>query len=354
MRLRGSSALGRAALLWGGLIFLCSLLALNVILERGRPQLRDPDYGFKLAHFRACRQADPDRPLVLMLGSSRTLFGFRPELLPSCPCADGRPPLVFNFGLNGMGAPLYELLLVRRLREEGIRPDWLFIEVLPALLQITYAAEVPTFIKHLAGKDLSVVRRYSPIPQELYRQWGQNHLVPWYSYRFSLLSSFAPTWLPPACRENALARGLNRLGWLAEQDPANADQQRPGRLEHTREEYFEFMQHLSISEGPDRALRELLDFCRRKRIKVALYLMPEGPVFRSWYRPVTHQALNGYLTRLQREYGVPVIDARDWLAGEGDFYDSHHLLPRAAAAFTQRFGREALQPLLAGAGRSSP
>ena len=44
---------------------------------------------------------------------------------------------------------------------------------------------------------------------------------------------------------------------------------------------------------------------------------------------------------------MPVIDARRWVADDG-FADAHHLLPGGAADFTNRFGREVLQPLLEG------
>jgi hypothetical protein len=43
---------------------------------------------------------------------------------------------------------------------------------------------------------------------------------------------------------------------------------------------------------------------------------------------------------------TPLVDARDWV-GEKDMLDSHHLLPRGAASFTRRLGREVIRPHLA-------
>jgi hypothetical protein len=44
---------------------------------------------------------------------------------------------------------------------------------------------------------------------------------------------------------------------------------------------------------------------------------------------------------------VPRIDGRDWCP-DGDFTDGFHLLPLAAARFSERPGQEALPRLLRG------
>jgi hypothetical protein len=44
---------------------------------------------------------------------------------------------------------------------------------------------------------------------------------------------------------------------------------------------------------------------------------------------------------------VPLIDARDWCP-DGDSTDGFHLLPPAAAHFSERAGQEALPRLLRG------
>jgi hypothetical protein len=54
-----------------------------------------------------------------------------------------------------------------------------------------------------------------------------------------------------------------------------------------------------------------------------------------------------YLGRISRELHVTVIDARDWVSDD-DFIDMTHALPRAAGPFTERLGREAVLPLVAG------
>jgi hypothetical protein len=79
--------------------------------------------------------------------------------------------------------------------------------------------------------------------------------------------------------------------------------------------------------------------------------MPEGPIFRSWYPPAVWQQIEGALTELSRECGVPLLDLRECV-GEADFFDSHHLYPEGAAVYTRRLA-ERIAPLLR-QGQTSP
>ncbi len=75
--------------------------------------------------------------------------------------------------------------------------------------------------------------------------------------------------------------------------------------------------------------------------------MPEGSIFQSWYPPATRAAIEEYLTRISREYRIPVVDARHWMADDY-FWDSHHLDRRGATRFTRRFGQEVIPSLVRG------
>src|SRR5262245_4077574 len=81
-RQRALSARGRRALGWGLILFLLGQLALALFVEWGHPEIIDPEYGRRLQLLRERRAEAPGRPLVLVLGSSRTAMGFRPEALP--------------------------------------------------------------------------------------------------------------------------------------------------------------------------------------------------------------------------------------------------------------------------------
>src|SRR5262249_1104300 len=112
-------------------------------------------------------------------------------------------------------------------------------------------------------------------------------------------------------------------------------------------EYHAILQRCQIGFRADQALHEIIQLCRRHQIGIALFLMPEGSEFRSWYPPAVQSRIDQYLAHLGEECSVPVLDMRTWMA-DVDFVDSHHLLPKGAAVFTKRFEGEVLRPLLRG------
>ena len=57
------------------------------------------------------------------------------------------------------------------------------------------------------------------------------------------------------------------------------------------------------------------------------------------------EEVDAYLNQLRRDLDLPVLDTRRWVPDSG-FSDGFHLYPEAAAAYTERLGREALSPLL--------
>ncbi len=341
--LRRRSGSPAAKLAWGAGIFLASQVALAVALSTCWPALRDPEYGRKLANLRRLVAAHPGRPLVLVLGSSRVAMGFRPDVLAE----DARGPLVYNFSLVGSG-PIMQLLCLDRLLDDGIRPDRVFIEYWPAFYNQdpVHAEECRVDVNRLGRRDLAVLGRYHSDPRALHRQWWEAQAVPALSHRFVLLNQWAPAWLPWTIRKDHEYNGLDGLGWLPWPFPPNPAQY----PECVRAAWRQCAPRLGpgcLAPLSDRALRDLLALCRRQGIAAALVIMPEGSVFQSWYPPGLRAAVEDYLRRLGRECRVPVIDARAW-APDADFVDGFHLLPGGADHFTRRFGREVLQPLLAG------
>jgi hypothetical protein len=349
---------GKVALLSGLVLFLFSQFSLAFTLEHWRPDLRDPEFGHKLARLRARLEEQPGRPLVVVLGSSRTGVGLRPEQLNRLSLAGGQTPIVFNFGLTASG-PIMERLCLQRLLEEGIHPDWLVVEVMaPLLNQKCAGTEGADWIdaRRATWSDLSLLRRFlAPVEQAggsseetsqampLYWQWCQARLLPWFTQRMYLLSHYAPNWVPWNSRQD-LWQSVDRSGWLPYmRDQVAAEEYRRG-LENAHREYAPRLTDFEVTEVPDRALREILDVCRHERITPILMLMPEASEFRHWFSPEAEVKLDQYLAALSEEYEVSLIDARSWMI-DTDFTDGHHLLPSGATAFTERFGSE-LYPLL--------
>jgi hypothetical protein len=338
----------RAALLWALAVMAVSQLALIFAMRDWKPEWRDPEFGHRLLRLRARLAAAPDRPLVLILGSSRAAMGLRPDALPDCRTADGRRPIVFNFSVTGAG-PVMELLYLRRLLRRGIHPDWVLAECWPPYWhQEGPAAEVSRFAVHrLEWQDLPLWDRYWGGARDREARWCEARLAPFFTSRFILLSEWAPAWLPMGSRQEWKWREVDEHGWLPCQ-PSHVDpEQRRRRAEWNRDYYAVLLRHFAFSPVSDQALRELFALCRDENIRVALFLMPEGSEFRSWYPPALCEWIEAYTAELTREYQVPVIDTRAW-AADADFVDSSHLVPAAAAAFTNRFGREVLQPVLLG------
>jgi hypothetical protein len=90
-----------------------------------------------------------------------------------------------------------------------------------------------------------------------------------------------------------------------------------------------------LGAEPVRAMRDLLECCRREQVPVALVLTPESTEFRSWYSPACRAAIHGLLEELRAVYGVEVIDATRWL-NDTDFVDGHHLDESGSWQYTTR------------------
>jgi hypothetical protein len=337
---------GPAAVVWGLAFFAGCQIGFSFLMDRWQPELCDPEYGYKLHTLRGRSTSRSGRPLLVAIGSSRTNLGLRPEVLGDVLSGAGQRPVVFNFALNGSG-PLLELICLRRLLADGIRPDWLVIEVHPALLNqdAGWAEESALNINRIRWVDLPALRRLASHPWLLLRQWCRSRMTPCFSHRFCIMTRYAPEFLPWESRQDGW-RQMDRSGWMPYKFAAvDAARYRKG-VEYARREYTPALAHFHISPLPDRAVRDMLTLCRQERIPALLLLMPEGSEFRSWYPPTADKVIADYLAGLCREYGTCAIDARTWIA-DHYFFDSHHLLPCGATDFTRRFGGEVLAHFLA-------
>jgi hypothetical protein len=339
----------RAVVAWAALGFVAAQLGLLLAMEDWRPELRDPEFGYKLALLRQRLKEAPGRPLVLVLGSSRTVMGFRPEALPEYQTASGEVPLVFNFGIGSCNS-LRELLYFRRLLKAGVRPQRALIEVLPVFQALRGEPENMLLFDRVGWHDLPVLCSFGSPAGPLYRRWAEERLWPWFTYRYGLVSRFAPELIPVQNRQDCFWTALDRLGWrTCGFDTVTPEAYQRG-VAASHKDHGTVLEHdFCIGDVPDRALRELLSLCQREGVAAALFTMPEATVYQSWYTPQARGTVAAYLDRLAREYHIPVFDARDW-AADAAFFDGQHLLPCGAQQFTERFGREVLRPLLEGPG----
>src|SRR5207244_4147361 len=80
----------------------------------------------------------------------------------------------------------------RRLLAEGIRPDWLVLEVVPASLAHESASMSSTVA---AMGDLPLLCHYIR-PARLLSVYARQRLIPWYKHRVGMLREIAPAWAP--------------------------------------------------------------------------------------------------------------------------------------------------------------
>jgi len=344
---------GRAAVLWTLALFALGQLALGLWIVRRHPDVRDPEFSSVRTSLRARLAEAPDRPLLLMLGSSRVANSLRPAVLTRTLAGTKAAPVVFNAALL-WGGPLHELLVFRRLLADGVRPDWLLIEVFPPMLTQQGAFSEESFLtaRGLEWSDGPLVYRYFRERAAGLERVLQEGVAPALCHRARFLERFAPVLLPrhegpivfwPDCG----TRDPHESGWLPAPSERGSADDFQRRVENNRAQTCTVLDPFQVKPTADRALHEMLDECARRHIRAALVVMPEHSVLRGWYTPVARQRLHAYLTQLGSEYQVAVLDARTWVPDE-DFFDLAHVLPRAAAPFSERFGRQVLQPWLQG------
>src|SRR5262245_22645481 len=127
-----SAGKGKRIVLWSLAGIALSQLVVSIYLDHRRLETRDPLYGHRLHSLQARLAEAPNAPLFLILGSSRVKYSVCPSAM-TIPVAPGAPaPIVYNFAMNGMGT-IRELMYFHRLMADGIRPNWLLIEVWPPL-----------------------------------------------------------------------------------------------------------------------------------------------------------------------------------------------------------------------------
>jgi hypothetical protein len=334
----------RRALLWWAAGFAAFQLALTLAVERGLADVRDPEFTAKLTRLRARQAEAPGRPLVLVLGSSRTKLALQAGRPGTA--TDGPPALVFNFGLSGCG-PMLELVCLRRLLAVGVRPDLLVAEVVPLAFNERDGVPVEENwldTSRLSAAEVVALRSYYSQADRLLHRWTQARFLPCTRYQAEFRGLLTLE-IPGDERAGAgLARGMDGHGWQPHHLEVTSEQRR-FLTEYSLRQYADALADFRLARRPARALTDLLGLCRREGIPAALVLMPEAGVLRRQYPAVMEAGVGAFLAGLRRDWGVPVIDARAWVADAG-FWDAHHVLPVGAAAFTERFEREVVRPLL--------
>jgi hypothetical protein len=340
----------RAAVLLGCVVVLIAQFGLTVAVETRREHWRDPEFFHRRKNLSAmvrwAAQDGQQRPLVIILGSSRCAMGVSPAHLRYGAGTDEL--LIGNCSQTGC-MPIHQRLNLGRLLDARLVPDAVLVEVLPPVLADPRPVDEQTLLRRLGAVDLARLRPYLRTPGRTLARWTGSRAAAWYTFRFDLLTHTGLADLTPShVRQDFLWKTLPPDGWGPFDPPEWPPEARAGHLAIARERHAELLENFQVNTESARAHRELLAECRSRGIRVALLRMPESPTFRGWYPLAAREQIQDYLTDLSREFGVPVFDASAWIDDEAAFMDGHHLLRSAAERFSDRLGRECVGPWLRG------
>ena len=299
-------------------------------IEHYRVDAVDREYAARLTLLKREQAAHPNRPLFLVVGSSRMVMGFGPEEMPPVTTADGDRVTVFNASHLGAG-PVMNHTTLTRLQREGIVADWVVLEVMAGFLPKENAALVTSAS---TARDVWDSHGYYR-PGELWWEYLKHRTAGLPSLARRATVEDDPT----------IEYGhLGSAGFVREAvDPAFK-----ARLIAAQKSNFGFrLADLKASDGSDRALRDSVRMLQAQGTRVRLLMSPEQAEFTRMYQPGGREWFANYVQELGDELGVPVTDARDWLDPD-DFEDGHHALRRGRTKFTERLGREVIGPMVEG------
>jgi hypothetical protein len=328
---------GRQVVRWGVGLFALSQVLLATVVDQAAPAVRDPEFAC-LEHKLRDRIAEhPNRPVALFGGSSRVAHGF-----DAGRAAGDEPVVLFNFGVPGSG-PFFQELMLERLRQSGIRPDVLFLEVMLPF----YNAAGPWGMDNglLDGARLSFgeargLLDYNPRSRTgPLKRWAHGRLLPGYRHQAEVRDQLGLDVYPDGMRPDSPARNIDEYGFRPKEESAEKQEQLTAQAHR---DYDRFYTSFRLDPYAWERLVRTITAVRTEGAQVVVVLMPEGSEFRSLSSPEVEAAQREMLRRIRVENGVPVIDARDWLP-DSAFFDQHHCRPAGAAAFADRFREEVLQ-----------
>jgi hypothetical protein len=335
----------RRAVFWGIALLLLAQLGMAVAMETVAPHFRDPEYGGRQFGALKLQRAHSGRPLVLVLGTSRTQNAIDPSSM-GFPDEPGSP-VVFNAGLSG-AYPTHLWLNYHRFCDAGAKPAALLVEIFPATLLATPEALTPLFTEtapRLSYTDLQRLELYLIDPEDIRRRWAVSRVNSWHTLRPVVLGNLAPRWQPPQFLDHHRL-ALDQFGFTPLPFDTVSDEYRERKRGEMEKNYARGNRTLRVSELSESSFRRLIADCRAEGVPVAFFLTPESPVFNSWYTPESRAAVTAFCRMLTDELGCPVFVAPEEFAEE-DFADGHHMLPRAAHRFSRDLADNHLKPWLA-------
>jgi hypothetical protein len=303
-----------------------------VCAETVKPEWRDPEYGYRVHAARRLRRENPERPLVLVAGSSRAQCGVSPAAMGF---AEGPgSPLLYNFGYRA-ATPAWVLLQVQRAWADGLRPRAVLVMV---AIQEVHAAPVPQRLRasarNLSGRDVALVRPYAGDAGPLYRSLALARANPWPARLREVVRDLAPD---RGNVEEWLATyhwaAMDRYGFVrAPVEWIKPEANRRG-WEFVRSRHAESINTLAPDAIADGVYRDLVAWCAARGVAVAFCWAPESPAYRQLYGPGGRAKCETLGRILAGDLGAPLFPAPE--LPEGDFVDGFHLTPAGAEKYSR-------------------
>jgi hypothetical protein len=332
--------LHRSAAFWLVATFAVSQGVLAVYVDQDAPPVRDPEFYLLEGMLRDRMAEKPGRPSAMFLGSSRVAHGF-----DAARATGDHDALVFNFGVPGSG-PYFQTVMMDRLRDDGVRTDILFLEVLHSFYNAAGVRSLDGSLLDGArlsyGEAVGLLHYGNKSNSGPLRRWSLARALPVYRHQAELRELIGLDMFQPGEGPTPPFAPIDRLGYRERE----IDKKMYATLtELAHKQYDPFYTAYKFDADAWGRLVGTIDRARSGGTDVVVVLMPEGSEFRHLYTPDVRGGAENLVRRLRDEVGVTVVDAREWLDNSA-FYDQHHLLPNGAKDFADRFRTDALEPAL--------
>ena len=240
--------------------------------------MRDPEYAVLESTLKQRIAERPNTPVALFVGSSRVTHGF-----DAGRAAGEENVVLFNFGVPGSG-PFFQEIMLDRLRQAGVKPDVLFLE----LLHPFFNAAGPFSLDHglLDGARLSAGEarglldygsrsRTGPL-----RRWAYARLLPAYRHQAEMRDRLGLGVYPEGCNPCSPCRKIDAYGYRPREEPRETW---PELSELAHRNYDPFFGTFQLDSHPWLRLVKTIAKARKDGTQVVVILMPEGSEFRALY-----------------------------------------------------------------------
>jgi hypothetical protein len=335
---------GWRATLWGIAFVLLVQLTGGLLLDYRWPDIRFPAAARVLAR---C-QSPSEGPVIVALGSSRFDGGILPGQITAL-LRDGtgeKSPRVVNLAV-GCGDLIVAEHLLGKLREQGVKPAQVIVEVSPETLN-----DRNLWLDQHAYRQLTWADTFAYTTDMIrsghYIRFWRSRLIPLYIHRdqivrravLSLASegnaqASKQTILMPPLQEDDIRWGDPRL----KTDPVL-------RTEAGLDNIRRWLKHYRVGGAAAASLERIMQSCEKDGIPVLLVGVPVTVAHRNLYRPDIETAFLQHMRQVTQSHPhTRFLDLRAAIPDVG-FSDNHHLTPDGAKQFSRLLTDKALLPQL--------